>query len=184
MKISARFKILAVAVIFLGPLTAAWLMYYGVFPVQAPAGRTHHGILNEPARPLPEAGLEPAVGDAGLPVFDGRWSLLQVAPHGCGEACREGLETTRQVRALLHRRAGRVRRVLVTPDPSSVPAEQPDLAVYRGGLALRKELGEHRAGTVHLVDPLGNWVLTYPAPVDVEGLFEDIKHLLKLSHIG
>lgn len=183
MKMSARFKILALAVIFFGPLATAWL-WYGVFPERAPEGRTHHGQLNDPAVPLPPEGLEPAGGIAELPVFDERWTFLQVAPGNCGQACREGLATTRQVRALLHRRAARVQRVLVTAGPPADLGDHPDLAVYRGGAPLREALGEHAPGTVFLIDPLGNWVLTYPAPADAEGLFEDVKHLLKLSRIG
>jgi hypothetical protein len=179
----SKLKILTVAALFLAPLATAWLVY-GVFPNQAPAGRTHHGLLNDPARPLPEAGLEPAGGTVDLPVFDRRWTFLQVAEDNCAQACREGLATTRQVRALLHRRAARVQRVLVTDGPPPAPDAHPDLAVYRGGLALRETLGEHKAGTVYMVDPLGNWVLTYPAPAGADALFEDIKHLLKLSHIG
>lgn len=179
-----KLKVLAVAALFFGPLAAAWLLY-GVFPERAPGGRTHGGVLNEPAVPLPEEGLEPAGGTADLPVFDERWTFLQVAPDGCDDACRQGLATTRQVRALLHRRAPRVQRVLVTagPPPADL-GDHPDLARYRGGAALRETLGEHEAGTVYVVDPLGNWVLTYPAPADADALFGDIKHLLKLSHIG
>lgn len=183
MKISARFKILAVAVIFLGPLATAWL-WYGAFPEQAPGGRTHHGQLNDPALPLPSDDLAPAGGIAELPVFGERWTLLHVPPDDCGDACRDALAATRQVRALLHRRATRVQRVLVTAGPAPVLEDHPDLAVYRGGDALRALLDGYAPGTVFLVDPLGNWVLTYPAPVDADGLFKDIKHLLKLSHIG
>lgn len=181
----ARLKILAVALLFIGPLAAAWLLYTA-FPGQAPGGRTHHGELNEPAIPLSGEGLEPAAGTAELPVFAEQWTFLQVAGERCGAACREGLATTRRVRALLHRRAARVQRVLVLADGGTVPpvAEHPDLGVYRGGGPLRDTLGKHASGTVFVVDPLGNWVLTYPAPVDADGLFKDIKHLLKLSHIG
>lgn len=178
-----RLKILAVAVLFIGPLALAWLVY-GVFPSQTPEGRTHGGVLNDPAKPLPEEGLEPVAGTADLPVFDERWTLLQVAPGKCREACREGLATTRQVRALLHRRSTRVQRVLVTAGPPGDLGDHPDLAVYRGGAEMRSTLGEHAPGTVYIVDPLGNWVLTYPGPADADALFKDIKHLLKLSHIG
>lgn len=183
MKIGARFKILALAVIFFGPLATAWL-WYGAFPERTPGGRTHHGVLNDPAVSLPPDGLTPAGGIAELPVFSERWTLLHVPPDGCGDACRDALATTRQVRALLHRRATRVQRALVTAGPAPALNDHPDLAIYRGGDALREALGEHAPGTVFLADPLGNWVLTYPAPVDADGLFEDLKHLLKLSQIG
>jgi len=181
----ARLKILAVAFMFIGPLAAAWLLY-SAFPGQVPGGRTHHGELNEPAVPLSDEGLEPAAGTAELPVFAEQWTFLQVAGGRCGDACQDGLATTRQVRALLHRRATRVQRVLVLAADGTVPPveEHPDLGVYRGVGTLRDTLGEHAPGTVFVVDPLGNWVLTYPAPVDADGLFKDIKHLLKLSHIG
>lgn len=182
-KVKARLKVLAVAVLFFGPLAAAWLAYMA-FPGWLPAAQTQHGELNDPARPLPQAGLEPAGGTAALPAFEEHWTFLQVAPDGCREACRDALMTTRQVRALLHRRAARVQRVLVTSGSAVDLGDHPDLAVYRGGAALREVLGDYPAGTVYVVDPLGNWVLTYPAPVDIEGLFKDIKHLLKLSHIG
>ncbi|MES1942732.1 hypothetical protein PC39_01355 [Salinisphaera sp. PC39] len=181
----ARLKILAVALLFIGPLAAAWLLYTA-FPGQAPGGRTHHGELNEPAVPLSGKGLEPAAGTAELPAFAEQWTFLQVTGERCGDACQDGLATTRQVRALLHRRSTRVQRVLVLADGGTVPPieDHPDLAVYRGGRALRETLGDQAPGTVFVVDPLGNWVLTYPAPVDADGLFKDIKHLLKLSHIG
>lgn len=41
-----------------------------------------------------------------------------------------------------------------------------------------------RAGTVYLIDPHANWVLYYPPQQNGEGLFQDTKHLLKLSYIG
>ena len=37
---------------------------------------------------------------------------------------------------------------------------------------------------IYLVDPLGNWMLYYPPGGDGGALFKDVKHLLKLSHIG
>lgn len=178
----ARLKLVAVGLLFLGPLIAAWLIYIA-FPGQAPSGRTHHGELNDPARPLSDMGLSPLAGPTQAPVFDERWTVLQVAGKGCPEACRESLDLTRQVRALLHRRATRVQRVLVA-DRQPALEQHPDLAVYRGDGTLRRRLAEYPQGSVFLIDPLGNWVLTYPAPVDAEGLFKDIKHLLKLSNIG
>lgn len=185
----ARLKLLGVFLIFVGPLALAYVLYYGL-SYGAPGN--NEGELVQPAVRLPEIELTSAAGEA-LPsgqLFERKWTFLQVAPTGCEAACIESLEETRQIRALLHRRATRVQRVLLTPakEPAPQLAAQPDLQIYRGELnALRKTLaskGAMTAGTVYLIDPLGNWMLYYPPAGDGEGLFKDIKRLLKLSHIG
>jgi hypothetical protein len=40
------------------------------------------------------------------------------------------------------------------------------------------------AGTVFIVDPLGNLMMRYDVRQDPKGLREDLKNLLELSHIG
>ncbi len=39
-------------------------------------------------------------------------------------------------------------------------------------------------GRIYLVDPLGNLMMKYEADAPQKGLLEDLKKLLKLSHIG
>jgi hypothetical protein len=43
---------------------------------------------------------------------------------------------------------------------------------------------EDRANSVFIVDPLGNLMMRYDARRNPRGLFEDLKKLLLLSHIG
>ena len=185
----ARLKLLGVFLIFLGPLALAYVLYYGL-SYGGPGN--NEGELVQPAVRLPEVELSDAAGER-LPsgqLFEQKWTILQVAPTGCEAACIQSLEETRQIRALLHRRAARVQRVLLTPaqQPPLRLDDHPDLQIYRGELsALRQTLAGENAtapGTVYLIDPLGNWMLYYPPGGDGEGLFKDIKHLLKLSHIG
>lgn len=185
----ARLKLLGVFSIFIVPLTAAYVLYYGLS--YGSAG-TNQGVLVEPAQPLPELTLYDRQGSTvpGAQVFDEKWTILQVAADDCGSACRQSLDETRQIRALLHRRVTRVQRVLLLPAESSIPQfdSQPDLAVYRTDTKPLARLFEQQQansrGVVYLIDPLGNWMLYYPEDGDGEALFEDIKHLLKLSHIG
>jgi hypothetical protein len=40
------------------------------------------------------------------------------------------------------------------------------------------------AGRIYLIDPLGNLMMSYAPDAPSMGLLEDIKKLLKLSHIG
>jgi len=189
----ARLKLLGVSLIFLGPLALAYLMYYGLSYGGSALG-TNGGQLVSPAEPLPDIALVDSDGNTTQSgaVLEQDWTILQFAPAGCDAACVQTLKETRQIRALLHRRAARVKRVLLVGDDAGDLADtgaQPDLAVYRGDLSSMMELvsardGADASGVVYLVDPLGNWMLYYPPGGDGTALFKDIKHLLKLSHIG
>jgi len=189
----ARLKLLGVALVFLGPLALAYLMYYGLSYSGGGLG-TNGGQLVSPAEPLPDIELTDSSGavvQSGA-VLEEDWTILQLAPAGCDAACVETLKETRQIRALLHRRAARVKRVLLAGDEAGPLADmgpQPDLSIYRGDLSPIIDLvgthdGAEESGVVYLVDPLGNWMLYYPRSGDGTALFKDIKHLLKLSHIG
>ncbi len=188
----ARLKLIGVFLIFLGPLALAYLMYYGLSYGGSGLG-TNGGQLVSPAKPLPDIRLTDADGQSvqSGAVLEQDWTILQVAADDCDSTCVESLNETRQIRALLHRRAARVQRVLLAGADAELSGlgEQPDLSVYRGDLApmttlLQDEDGADAAGVVYLIDPLGNWMLYYPPGGDGEALFKDIKHLLKLSHIG
>ena len=51
------------------------------------------------------------------------------------------------------------------------------------GLLAQFPPGE-RAHTLFVVDPLGNLMMSYDARANPRGLLEDLKKLLRLSHIG
>ena len=112
---------------------------------------------------------------------------------GCDAACREALYVMRQTRLLLNNDMTRVQRVflvtagccareflsrahsgLVVLDAAG-PAAQP---------LVREFSAADRTRTVFVVDPLGNLILSYDARSDPHGLLEDLRKLLRLSHIG
>lgn len=190
----SRLKLLVLVGLFFGPLILAALMYYAV-PRWMPTGGGSKGVLVQPVQALPETEFQGENGVvAGRELFDELWTVLTVAPEGCGDVCQTVLADSRQVRMLLHRRAARVQRVLVTGDAADASLRDnghPDLRVLTGGDRLRAFLDERASapaasGVIYLIDPLGNWVLYYPRDLDspADALFKDIKHLLKLSHIG
>lgn len=188
----AGLKIGLLVLICFGPLALAMVWYYA-FPEMAPGAETNRGRLLQPAQPLPELTLKtPAGQEIGLELFRGQWTLLTLAPRGCGERCRARLENTRKVRALMGRRAPRVQRVLISGDATDaglIRAGHPDLKLALGGKRLLdqfRKAGPQAVGpgVVYLIDPHGNWVLYYPAGQPADAMFEDVKHLLKLSHIG
>lgn len=184
----ARLKLMGVFLLFLGPLALAFIMYYGFHGLR-PGGATNNGVLLTPAKPLPELELSGRQGaTTSTDVLRQQWTFLQVAPEGCDDVCRDSLEETFQIWLLLHDERKRVQRVLLVGESLPSFQQRPRLEVYRGDLtplrALIKQHDAGRAGTVYLVDPHANWVLYYPPEQDGEGLFQDTKHLLKLSHIG
>jgi hypothetical protein len=170
------------AVFFL-PLLASFVLYYGV-GWRPPAG-ANHGELLEPLRQLPEA-LRGRL--------EGKWALVYVGDGACDQACRDALYVARQTHLLLNKDMNRVRRALLATsgccDHAFLEAQHAGLEVLDAGEpALRQQLlAVLPAGDlVHdlfVVDPLSNIVLRFDTRENPKGLLEDLKKLLKLSHIG
>lgn len=186
----SRIKFGMLLAVFLAPLLAATIGY--LFAERfAPAPETH-GELFDPAEALDEfRGEQLGGGDYDLDALRGRWTLVHVLADGCGEACRERVYYTRQIRTALGHERLRVQRVAALPPGApSVPLggllpRHPDLAVIMGADGLIEQLpGRHGDETVYLVDPLGNVVMRFGADVGPEGIRDDLSHLLELSQIG
>ncbi|WP_051362352.1 SCO family protein [Solimonas soli] len=196
-----RGQLLLLAALFFGPLLAAVLLYF-VFPQFTPTARTNYGALINPARPVPET---LALLDADGKAYDrealrGHWTYLYLGADQCDAVCANKLFQFRQIRILLNEKRDRVQRVYLAPDAGALPAlrEQlssthPDLHFYAesGAPRLREFLAPDGAPAqaVYLIDPLGNWLMVYPATVDGADLdykkvLKDIKKLLSISQIG
>jgi hypothetical protein len=59
-----------------------------------------------------------------------------------------------------------------------------DASGESGQALLRQFPARQRKTTLFIVDPLGNLMMSYDAEANPKGLLEDLKKLLKLSHIG
>ena len=180
--------------IFFGPMLVAMWPYFGTDI--RPPDQTNHGVLNSPARPLPDnLALQPVDGEPlGRGAFEDHWTLVQVLPAVCDEACKQGLYLTRQVWLSLDRRRVRVQRLALI-DPAAAPAlaeeaarVDPNLQVLSPGpddaLAQFLEARPADARQVYLIDPIGNWVMSYPPGWAPAGMLKDMKKLLKISRIG
>jgi cytochrome oxidase Cu insertion factor (SCO1/SenC/PrrC family) len=193
----ARRMLILLALLFLAPVAIAFVLYYGAS--WRPQGETHHGVLADPPRLLPEASLPAAAGGKTPPDFLRRqWTLLYVGDGSCGAHCREALYVTRQVRLSLNQDMDRVQRVFLY---SGECCEQPWFSAEQAGLiaanaddeegrrvldavAGNEDAAVMEAGRIYVVDPLGNLVLTYEPGAEPKGMIADLKRLLKLSHIG
>jgi cytochrome oxidase Cu insertion factor (SCO1/SenC/PrrC family) len=189
---SAKRGVMAVLlVLFFAPLLFAFLVYYG--SSWRPVGRTNHGTLIDPPRPLPHIALPQAgaTGDANLLI--GKWSLLYIGDGECSSDCRKMLYFMRQTQLSLGNLIPRVQRVWLATDHccdlSADTERQPSLiGVDAHGTAAAPLLAlfpvDHRESTLFIVDPLGNLMMRYDSSADPKGLREDLKKLLDLSHIG
>jgi hypothetical protein len=182
----------ALAALFLLPLALAFYTYYATD--WRPVGRVNHGALISPARPLPAVALSRAPGSdaAAAATLRGGWTLVYLGDGACDADCRAALLVMRQTRLSLNNDMTRVARVfLVTGDCCAEAAggAEAGLAVLdASGSAAAPLLAQfpaaERAHSIYVVDPLGNLMMSYDARVDPHGLLEDLRMLLRLSHIG
>ena len=179
--------------VFFGPMFVAMFLYFGAD--YRPPDRTNYGQLKEPAQPLPDTlGLQAQDGSTiARDALIDNWTMLQWLPADCGDDCQQALYLTRQVWLSLDRRRTRVQRIGIMP-PGSAAALQvkadtadPNLQLVEGsGQQLASFFGieQPEAMRVYVIDPIGNWVMSYPPGWEPAGMLKDIKKLLKISRIG
>jgi len=175
-----RLQLLLIAGLFVVPVLVAWLV---VFSGWRPAGSTNHGRLLEPPVLTATEGWRTPAGDPAGPVLAGYWTLLAVAPEGCASQCQELLDWLRRVRLALNDDAARVQVVLALgrrAEPPQIPA----VTVLQVPPPQLAELAADAAGQstgLLVVDFRGYRMMTYPLPLDGEGLLEDLERLLRAS---
>lgn len=189
---SSRTQFWILVTAFLAPLLIAFLLYYGVDGWR-PTGSTNHGELITPPRPLPQSTLTSA-NDAPLApaLMQDRWTLVFIGEGQCDARCKEALTLMRQTRIALNDDLPRVQRVFLATaqccDQNYLDAEHPDLIVAKAdtpaGVELLSHFPDAAGGRIYIVDPLGNLMMSYPRDAEPRGLLDDLKKLLKLSHIG
>jgi cytochrome oxidase Cu insertion factor (SCO1/SenC/PrrC family) len=160
--------LIAVAVL---PLVASYLLYFSVEGAGPTWGTTNQGELLEP---MPSAASLRAVD--GVPLA-GRWWLLLVTEGGCSDECATAVARLRALHVLLNKDADRVRRAVIDVAGAPPRIDDADVAVLAGDASML------RPG-IYIVDPLANVVLRYDYPQAGKPVLEDLKKLLKVSHIG
>ncbi len=182
-----RRTLVLLAIVFLGPMAVAMALYFSGFQWR-PQGTTEHGVLYQPARPVPVLAAAERPGEA---VRRGKWALIYIGPGECAAECRQALLAMRQVRRALGRDLDRVERLYVVtdgaPDTGFLEAEHPGIEVITDGQVAAEIVtiaGGIREGDILLADPLGNLVMRYPAGTPMKGIHTDLQRLLKVSMIG
>lgn len=185
-----RWKMLAVLLICAAPVVASYLTYY----VIRPEGRRNFGDLIQPVRPVPDQiVMGPGGEPRNLQSLKGQWLLVSTSGGACDAACEKHLYLQRQLRESLGKEKDRVDWVwLVTDDAPIREALRPalkDATVLRlGELQLSQwmspAVGHLLSEHLYVVDPMGNWMLRFPAQLDVAGAAQakrDLERLLRAS---
>jgi hypothetical protein len=164
-----RLRMILVLLVCAAPVIASYFTYY----VIRPEGRRNHGELVEPQRPLP-----PITGTSldGQPValtsLKGQWLLVSVAGGACDHACERHLFIQRQLREGLGKDKERLDWVWLVPDGQPVreslrPALSQATVLRVDGQQLAQWLspapGRELSQHLYLVDPMGNWMMRFPA---------------------
>ena len=190
-----RIKLAVIFAIFLGPLLAAFIWYYGLGGALTPQGKTNHAPLLSPVialEPFSNAGTDGAHYNA--ESFKHQWSIIHLLPDPCAAQCEQSLYNTRQTRLALGKDASRVQRILLSPNRDllkRLAATQPDsIRLLASANGIENQLApviktrNIGANDALLIDPLGNLMMIIPAELDPGLLLKDLKHLLKVSRIG
>lgn len=193
----SRAQFWVLVAVFFAPLAIAFALYYGLDGWR-PAGSTNRGELIQPPRQIPEVALT-SIDGATLPenTLRGKWTLVYIGEGDCDDTCRAQLTLIRQSRLALNDDMDRVQRLFLVTEPCCavdyLSSEHPGLIVARLDDSAADVLRAFEAavseplasaGRIYIVDPLGNLMMTYKPDAPSKALLEDMKKLLKYSHIG
>ncbi len=192
-----RIKILLVAAIFLAPAVTATILKLSGW---RPAKTGNYGELIQPPRPLTALQFT-ALDNSKVAIGDYRrkWLMVTFGNGRCDGFCEKNIYKMRQVHIATGKHHERVRRLLVLTSKASskLPKrlkDYPDLAVVTGPAKAVRDLANQLKtddGTaldglnrIYLIDPLGNFMMTYDRNADPARIRKDLGRLLRVSQVG
>jgi hypothetical protein len=185
-----RWKMIAMLLVCASPVIASYFTYY----VVRPEGRRNYGELIQPQKDMPQASARNLQGESvPLASLKGQWLLVNVSSGTCDDRCQQNLYFQRQLREILGRDKDRLDRVwLITDDAPVADSLLPalnmahvlrlDPAVVQNWIhpAQGQQLQDH----LYVIDPMGNFMMRFPAHMDVPSASKakrDLERLLKAS---
>lgn len=183
---TGRWKMLSLLLVCAAPVIASYFTYY----VVRPDARRHYGELVTPQVDLPASQAVNLQGQTiDLKSLKGQWLLVTVSSGECKEACQENLYFQRQLREIMGKEKDRLDRVWVLTD--TVPVDAALLPALKQAHVLRVDPqviqqwlspAEGRALQDHLyvIDPMGHYMMRFPAHMDVASASKAKKDLDRL----
>lgn len=184
---AGRWKMLLVLLVCASPVIASYFTYY----VIRPDGRRNYGELIQPQRALPAITATDAAGQpVDLPSLKGQWLFVSVADSACDAQCEQHLYLQRQLREGLGREKDRVDWVWLRTgagDLSDTLREATQQAVVlqvdESAVAawLAPAPGQRLSDHLYVVDPMGHWMMRFPANAEPAKMRKDLERLLRAS---
>jgi len=184
---AGRWKMILLMLVCAAPVIASYFTYY----VIRPEGRRNYGELIDPQRPLPAlSGIDAQGQTVPLTSLRDQWLLISVANSACNEPCQRHLYLQHQMRETLGRDKDRLdwvwlRTGSAEPSPALSEATQAAavLKMDRSALAswLEPAAGQQLEDHLYVVDPMGNWMMRFPADLDPKQAKRDLNRLLRAS---
>ena len=188
---NARWKMLALLLVCAAPVIASYFTYY----VIRPEGRKNFGELVQPQQPMPELASTALDGSDSAPLtaLKRQWLLVSVGSGACDATCQNHLYLQRQMRESLGKEKQRVDWVWLVTDGASPPAtlqtalQQATVRRVDGsalGQWLKPAAGHALSEHLYVVDPMGNWMMRFPAGMDASAAARakrDLERLLRAS---
>ena len=186
-----RVQILMILAVFTAPIAGAF--FY------KPKSFINYGDIYTPVRPVENLVMTGAEGPIELDSFRRTWVFLVTANTRCSKACEDNILKMRQLRFMKNNDMVRIRTLFMLTQVPTAAAE--DLAAkYRPIEAYSVSFNEFDEETevlkvpdapkeaqvdrLYIIDPAGNFMMSYPAGADPNQIKKDIKRLLKASQIG
>ncbi|UJW79606.1 SCO family protein [Hydrogenophaga sp. SL48] len=184
---SGRWKMLLLLLACAAPVIASYFTYY----VIRPEGRRNYGELIDPQLPLPAfIGVDANGRAVPLTQLKDQWLFISVADSACDDACQKHLYVQHQLREGLGKDKDRLDWVwLRTGAPElaeplkKATASATVLHVDEKLLAtwLTPAAGQRLQDHLYVVDPIGNWMMRFPAQADPKQIKRDLDRLLRAS---
>jgi hypothetical protein len=181
-----RWKMLALLLVCAAPVIASYFTYY----VVRPEARRHYGELITPQVDLPAATALNLQGQSvDLKSLKGQWLLVSVGSAACSDACKENLYFQRQLRESMGKEKDRMDRLWVLTDEAPVDATlssalhqvhvlRVDAQVLQAWLS--PAAGYAVQDHLYVIDPMGHFMMRFPAHMDVAGASKAKKDLDRL----
>lgn len=184
---AGRWKLLLLLVVSVAPVVASYFTYY----VIRPEGRRNYGELMNPQRPLPAfTGTNVRGEPVPLTALKDQWLLISVSDSACDETCDRHLFVQRQLREGLGKEKDRLDWVWLRTGDATLaePLQKATAAAtvlhvdaHQLATWLKPAQGHSLADHLYVVDPIGNWMMRFPADADPAKIKRDLDRLLRAS---